>query len=109
MGWKTKFVFMLIVYCAGFATAVYCLAPAPEPGDGSPQLAGLAGTIKSEVLARSVNSGIHKAVDLGKEAAAELAKRIEKEIEKARSESPSDRPRQLTSSGVPTNDLTPRG
>jgi len=88
MGWRTKFVFLLIVYCAGFATAVYCLAPTPEQGEGqSLQLAGLPGAIKSEVLARSVNSGIHKCVDLGKEAAAELAKRIQKEIEKAQSES----------------------
>ena len=88
MSWRTKFVFLLIVYCAGFATAVYCLAPAPEQGQGQPlQLAGIPGTIKSEVLVKSVNSGIHKCVDLGKEAAAELAKRIQNEIEKAQSES----------------------
>ena len=31
-----KFLFLLIVYCAGFATAVYCLAPTPESGDGKP-------------------------------------------------------------------------
>jgi len=87
MGWRTKFVFLLIVYCAGFATAVYCLAPTPKQGaGGSAGLAGLAGTIKSEELAKSVNSGIHKCVDLGQEAAAELAKRIRREIGKAQSE-----------------------
>ena len=47
----------------------------------------MAGTIKSEELARSVSSGIHKCVDLGQVAAAELAKRIQTEIEKAQSES----------------------
>ncbi len=88
MGWRTKLIFLLIVYCAGFATAVYCLAPAPEPVPGqSLQLAGIPAAIKSQELAQSVNSGIHKCVDLGKEAAGELAKRIRKEIEKAQSES----------------------
>ena len=28
MGWKSKLLFMLIVYFAGFATAIYYLAPA---------------------------------------------------------------------------------
>jgi hypothetical protein len=87
MGWRTKFVCLLIVYCAGFATAVYCLAPTPKQGAaGSLNLAGIAGTIKSEELARSVSSGIHKCVGLGQEAAAELAKRIQAEIKKAQSE-----------------------
>lgn len=86
MGWRMKFLFLLIVYCAGFATAVYCLAPTPESGDGKPvQLAQLPGSIDSQALARSVNSGIHKCVDLGKVAAADLAKRIQKEIDEARS------------------------
>ncbi|MEN6426002.1 MAG: hypothetical protein ABFE13_11600 [Phycisphaerales bacterium] len=88
MGWRTKFLFLLIVYCAGFATAIYCLAPAPEPGEGkSLQLAKLPGSINSQVIVSSVNSGIHKCVDLGKEAAAELAKRVQKEINKAQSKS----------------------
>jgi len=86
MGWRTKFVFLLIVYCAGFATAVYCLAPTPKQGAGSLNLAGIAGTIKSEELAKSVSSGIHKCVGLGQGAAAEVAKRIQAEIKKARSE-----------------------
>lgn len=88
MGWRTKLVFLLIVYCAGFATAVYCLSPTPAPGTSpSLQLAGIPSAIKSQELAKSVNSGIHKCVDLGKEAAGELAKRIRKEIDKAQSES----------------------
>jgi hypothetical protein len=27
MGWRSKFIFLLVVYFAGFATAIYCLAP----------------------------------------------------------------------------------
>ena len=88
MGWRMKLVSLLIVYCAGFATAIYCLAPAPESVDGkSLQMAQLPGSINSQELVKSVNCGIHKAVDFGKEAAADLAKRIQKEIDKAQSES----------------------
>jgi len=88
MSWRAKLVFLLIVYGAGFATAVYCLAPAPEPGQNpSLQLAKLPASINSQDLVKSVNSGIHKCVDLGKEAAADLAKRIQKEINKAQSKS----------------------
>lgn len=93
MGWRTKLVSLLIVYCAGFATAIYCLAPAPEAGPGQPlQLAGIPSAIQSRELAKSVNSGIHKCVDLGKEAAGELAKRIRQEIDKAQSEPATSRP-----------------
>lgn len=88
MGWRMKFVFVLIVYCAGFITAVYCLAPTPGQGEGRPlQLAQLPGAFNSQELAASVSSGIHKCVDLGKVAAAEVAQRIQKEIGKAQSES----------------------
>ena len=88
MGWRTKLVFVSIVYGAGFGTAVYCLAPTPEQGEGRPlQLANLPATLKSEELAKSVNSGIHKCVDLGKEAAEEMGKRIQEEIDKIRSKS----------------------
>ncbi|MGE5296775.1 MAG: hypothetical protein ACM3VT_18295 [Solirubrobacterales bacterium] len=87
MGWRMKLVFVLMVYCAGFITAVYCLAPTPEQTDGQPlQLAQLPGGFNSQELAMSVNSGIHKCVDLGKVAAGELAQRIQKEIGKAQSE-----------------------
>jgi len=50
-GWKTKLVFLLIVYFAGFATAIYCLAPAPEvqPGEESSALSA----VKSNQFAQS--------------------------------------------------------
>lgn len=30
MGWKSKFLFLLIIYFSGFATAIYYLSPAGE-------------------------------------------------------------------------------
>ena len=85
MGWRSKFVFMLIVYFAGFATAIYCLAPAPQEG-ARPKLhvADVGAALKSEQWARSINSGIHKCVDLGKEATLEAARLIHEKMQEAK-------------------------
>jgi len=83
MGWRSKFVFLLIVYFAGFATAVYCLAPAPEGKSGTAKKGALFSKWKSEEFATSVNSGMHKCIDLGKDAAREAAKLIQEKMEEA--------------------------
>lgn len=88
MGWRTKFVFMLIVYAAGFATAIYCLAPAPDQVPGSSEERALIDkALKSDEFARSVNSGMHKAIDFAKEAATQAGKRIRERIDEAQSKS----------------------
>ncbi len=88
MGWRMKFVFMLIVYAAGFATAIYCLAPAPESTSGaSGERTFSDKAFKSDEFARSVNSGMHKAIDFSKEAAAQAAKMIREKIDEAQSKS----------------------
>jgi hypothetical protein len=88
MGWRSKFVFVLIVYFAGFATAIYCLAPAPEAAKGTARGKGLFGpALTSDKIVVSVNSGIHKCVDLGKEAAMRAAKLIHDKMEKAQLQS----------------------
>ena len=84
MGLRAKFVFLLIVYSAGFLTAIYCLAPAPDQTPGQPgQRSALLGSLKSDEFAQSVNSGMHKALGLGKEAAQRAGKMIREKIEKA--------------------------
>lgn len=88
MGWRSKFVFVLVVYFAGFATAIYCLAPAPEGSNGSPQGKGLFGTtLRSDKIVASVNSGIHKCIDVGKETATRAAIKIQEEVAKAQLQS----------------------
>ena len=88
MGWRAKFVFLLVVYSAGFLTAIYCLAPAPEQTSRTSGERGLAfKTLKSDEFARSVNSRVHKAIDLSKEAAQRAALRIHKKIQEAQSKS----------------------
>ena len=84
MGWRTKFVFLLIVYGAGFATAVYCLAPTPDGKSQRPlQLAQVGSALKSQELIKSFNSGMHKCIGLGKEAALEAAKLLQTKMEEA--------------------------
>ncbi len=88
MGWRSKFVFVLIVYFAGFATAIYCLAPAPQTPKGTAQGKGLFGpALTSDKIVVSVNSGIHKCVDLGKEAAMRAAVMIKEKVEEAQLQS----------------------
>lgn len=91
MGWRTKFVFLLMVYAAGFATAVYFLAPMPEPTtQPSPQLAQLVSAQKAQELLKSFNSGMHKCVGFTKEATVEAAKMVQAkldEINKSQSKS----------------------
>jgi hypothetical protein len=82
MGWRAKLIFLLMVYFAGFASAIYCLAPAPEAGASKrSQLAEARAALKSEQWARSVNTAIHKGADLGKEAAVEVAQVIQKRLQ----------------------------
>ena len=86
MGWRAKLVFVLIVYFAGFATAVYCLSPTPETPTVSGKSEVVGKAFKSEELAKSLNSGMHKAIDLGKEAAVQAAKLIREKIDESKNQ-----------------------
>jgi hypothetical protein len=88
MACRTKIVFLLIVYFAGFATAVYCLAPAPKLESREPvQMARVQAALRSQDLARSVNSGMHKCIGFGKEAAKYTAGLIREKLDEATSQS----------------------
>jgi hypothetical protein len=68
--WRNKLVLLLIVYFAGFATAIYCLAPVPNrTGEGSFADSAL----KSDEFAVAFNEGLHKLIDFGKSAALHTA------------------------------------
>ncbi len=79
-GWRSKLIFLFIIYFSGFATAIYMLAPQPEakPGQNNPQnavQAAIANFDKQEFVT-SFNSGMHKCIDFGKEAAQKTANYI---------------------------------
>ena len=83
MGWKNKFVFLLVVYFAGFATAVYCLAPVPEgkaySGFGQKSFASSA--LKSDEFAKSFNIQMHKAFAWAKGAAVHTGKVMKQKLD----------------------------
>jgi hypothetical protein len=84
-GWRIKVVFLLIVYFLGFATAIYCLAPAPE--NKSCQLSGrdlMFPVLKSDEFAKSFNTGMHKCIDFSKYTAWRASEFIKNKIEEQR-------------------------
>ncbi len=84
-GWRSRFVFTLIVYFAGFASAIYTLAPAPKgeaarrPRDGEPSA-----KFNSGEFVESFNSGMHKCLAFGKEAAQRTAKLVKEKVKEMR-------------------------
>jgi len=91
-GWRSKLVFMLVVYFAGFATAVYALSPAPEgKTDGAEQKTMIDSFLKSDNFAESFNSGLHKCVELGKEAVLKSGKYIKEKIDQRQQQSDTEK------------------
>jgi len=84
-GWRTKFIFMLIVYFAGFASAIYMLAPAPEgSGDKSFGNTSSVSAFDSQEFVKSFNTGIHKCLDFGKVAACHTAEFLKEKLKEMR-------------------------
>lgn len=84
-GWRTKFIFLLIVYFAGFATAIYMLAPTPD-GSGDKSFGNTSSVSKfnSQEFVESFNVGIHKCLAFGKVAAMHTADFLKEKIEEIR-------------------------
>ena len=83
-GWRTKFVFLLIVYFTGFATAIYCLAPARRNNtDLGSENTFVYSTFKSDQFAQSFNTGMHKCIDFGKHAAWQTGNFIKQKLNSA--------------------------
>ncbi len=84
-GWRSKFIFTLLVFFAGFATAIYTLAPPPEgqaarhSDRNSPQ-----SQFNSEEFVKDFNSGMHKCFAFGKEAALRTAKLVKAKLKEMR-------------------------
>ena len=69
-GWRSKIVFLLVVYFAGFVTGIYCLTPVPESQNNPDTQESFAhSVIKSDEFAKSLTSGMHKCIAFGKDAA----------------------------------------
>ena len=84
-GLRAKFLFLLIVYFAGFSTAIYCMCPPPEQQAGTQQVNGTQRAQLNEFnrkeFVKSFNIGMHKCMDLGKDAALKTAEYIREKID----------------------------
>ena len=80
--WRTKLIFLLIVYFAGFATAVYCLAPAPGNQDEMTCAKSFPhSALKSDEFASSFNTGMHKCLAVAKDAAVHVSEFIKQRLD----------------------------
>ena len=87
-GWRIKLIFLLIVYFAGFATAIYCLAPVPgEQTCQSCEKSFAYSALKSDEFAQSFNSGMHKCIDFGKDAALRVSRFIKQKLDERQADS----------------------
>ncbi len=65
---RGKIVFLLIIYFAGFATAIYTLAPVPEnQASQFRENSFKYSAVKSDEFAQSFNTGMHKCLEYGKD------------------------------------------
>ena len=80
--WRGKLILLLVIYFAGFATAIYTLAPTPENQAGRFSEKNFThSALKSDEFAQSFNSGIHKCLDFGKEFTCRIGKFIKQKID----------------------------
>lgn len=72
--WRSKLIFVLIVYFIGFASAIYCLAPTPdEKACQFPKKSFAYSVLKSDKFAKSFNVEMHKYLHYGKDTAKRLS------------------------------------
>ena len=84
MGWRSKLVFLLVVYFAGFATAIYTLAPVPENKNVQHASSGFTySALKSDKFAQSFNVEMRKCLDLAKDAAQKAGRFIKQKIDES--------------------------
>ena len=86
-GWRSRFVFLFIVYFAGFATAIYCLAPVPDNRGGRPAEKSFAySALKSDEFAKSFNEEMRKCIDVGKDVALRTSKFIKQKLDEKKTD-----------------------
>jgi len=73
---------LLIIYFAGFATAIYTLAPVPENHTRKNRKKTFAySAVKSDEFAKSFNTGMHKCLDFSKDVACRTGRFIKQKYD----------------------------
>lgn len=95
MGWKSKFIFLLLVYSSGFSTAVYFFGPEPKcdsfnkPNkqtdfnfEAFQQSSLFKGRdTKSEKFVQSFNAGLHKGINISKDTVLKVKELLKEHFE----------------------------
>jgi hypothetical protein len=80
-GFRSKFILILIAYFAGFATAIYTLAPVPDSENVNQSEHGFAHSVlKSDEFAQKFNVQLHRCIDFIKEKSCEAGEYIKEKI-----------------------------
>lgn len=77
---RSKLVFTLLIYCAGFGTAIYIFGPPPDDVKGG-DLSAIRKSMENQEFAQSFNNGVHKAVVVSKDFAVRAGEYIKTKIE----------------------------
>lgn len=81
-GWRSKLIFLLVVYFAGFATAVYNLGPSSEdPFEEHYAEETIKPELNSAQFMESFNTGLHKCVGFAKDVTVQAGRFIKEKIE----------------------------
>ena len=79
-------IFWLVIYFAGFATAIYCLAPVEEAKAAEAAVHSEKGfaysALKSDEFAKSFNVGLRKCIDFSGDAAEKASRLIKEQLSK---------------------------
>jgi hypothetical protein len=84
MCWRNKLLVVLVVYFAGFATAIYCLAPVRIQAAGqtepNQQKSFLQTSTNSNDFTQSFNSGMRKCLAVGSDAAVQAGEYLKQKF-----------------------------
>jgi hypothetical protein len=71
MGWRAKFVFLLMIYAAGFVSAVYFMTPPTQEGSGFSFVDKVKRdtAFQPEELVKSINVGLKECAGMSKKVA----------------------------------------
>ena len=84
MGWKGKILFLLIIYFAGYATAIYSSMPSGEIQvyqKYERNLEESASALKSDEFVQTFNAGVHKCLEIARDAGLHAARVIKQKIQ----------------------------
>jgi len=84
-GWRIKLVFLLVVYFAGFATAIYSLAPVPDSEscqvDEKSEKSLMYSALNSDEFAQSFSAVMRKCIGFGKKTTCRISRFIKQKLD----------------------------